>query len=67
LGLVHSREIVFEGAWMMVRLAAEDSDDRTNDPLARGVIRTDEASVAVRFMGFWRISARDTLRPGSSA
>jgi len=51
----------------MVRLAAEDSDDRTNDPLARGIIRTDEASVAVPFMGSWRTSARVTLLPGSSA
>lgn len=51
----------------MVRLAAKDSDDRTNDPLARGVIRTDEASFAVPLMWSWRTSARDTFPPGSSA
>jgi hypothetical protein len=30
----------------MARLAAEDSDNRTKDPLARGVIRTDDPRVA---------------------
>jgi len=51
----------------MARLAAEDSDDRTKDPLARGVIRTDEPRVAVPFMQSWRTGAIDTLLPGSSA
>ena len=51
----------------MARLAAEDSDDRTKDPLARGVIRTDEPRVALPFMQSWRTGAIDTLLPGSSA
>ena len=51
----------------MARLAAEDSDDRTKDPLARGDIRTGEPRVAVPFMQSWRNSAIDTLLPGYSA
>jgi hypothetical protein len=51
----------------MARRAAEDSGDRTKDPLARGVIRTEEPSVAVPFMQPWRTSGIDTLLPGSSA
>jgi hypothetical protein len=51
----------------MGRLEAEDSDDRTKDPLASGVIRTDEPSVAVSFMQSWRTGAIDTWLPGSSA
>jgi hypothetical protein len=51
----------------MVRLAAEDSDDRTKDPPAGGVIRTDDPRAAVPFMQPWRTGAIDTLLPGSSA
>jgi len=50
----------------MACLAAQDGN-RTNDPLDRGVIRTDEPSVTVTFMQSWRTSAIDTLLPGSSA
>jgi hypothetical protein len=54
-------------AWTTARLAAEDNDDRTKDPLGRGVIRADDPRVAVPFMQAWRTGAVDALLPGSSA